>query len=95
MTNYTLTIKSATISDQHLNHERNFARGFLHWNDGTIEFKKKFRSFSITVVDFLEANKTAGIEFTVVGSLTKREGTNDWKGKWFEEIIITEIKLAK
>lgn len=92
MANCYVNIKKCKISKPYLNNERSFARADITWLEGSIDFKKKCVSFIPPVIAFIEANPDA--EFEILGSLTKKEGTKDWVGKWFEQIIITEIKIA-
>jgi len=93
MSNLTLTIKNCAIIKPFLNKERNYESGSLIWQNGTIDFKKNFRTFSSEVIAFIEAHKESAVEIT--GTLTKKEGKGDWAGKFFEEIDISEMKLAE
>ena len=94
MPNFTLNIKNCKAFILRGNNERSTASGYLIWTDGTIEFKKNFRTFSQTVVAFIEANKEPEKQFEINGGLTKSEGKKEWAGKFFEEIIISDIKLS-
>lgn len=97
MANLTFTIEDCAIPSKPWKAESGkFLSGKLNWMEGSIDFQKGFQTTDVDTIALIESHHGPESRFEITGTLTKkpgRQGTR-WEGKFFEEIVIQDIKLA-